>query len=121
MADINTSGRVVISKGNLSDAILLSGAFSFAVTYPTMSGGVASIGTSAHEALPLQDVATPGLAWFKNLDGTNYVEVGSDVAGTFYPFLKLKPAQECWSWLSVAPYAKANTAACQLQFKIYNA
>src|SRR4051812_45277165 len=48
------------------------------------AGGVV-LATTTHTALPLGVVATLGLLWIKNLDSTNYVEVGVVVAGTFYP------------------------------------
>ncbi len=70
----------------------------------------------------MQDVSTLGVALFRNLDATNYVEVGIDVAAAFYPFVKLLPG-EAWPMRmgTLAPYAKANTAAVRLQYDIYDA
>jgi len=85
-----------------------------------MSAGVASIGFATHEAIVLQDVSSCGWARFENLDATNYVELGVVVAATFYPFIKLKATEFCIIRLgSNAPYAKANTAAVQLDYEIF--
>lgn len=80
---------------------------------------VQSIGTSA-EAVTLGDVATYGFAVFKNLDATNYVEIGiTDGAGDIHAFVKLMAGEEAQVWLAAAPYAKANTAACLLNYTIF--
>ena len=89
--------------------------------------GVRSVATSA-AAIPLGSVSTPGVAYFKNLDPTNYVDVGVYVSGTFYPLIRLAPAGSGNSAGEVAifrftptstPYWQANTAACLVQMKIY--
>ena len=81
-----------------------------------------TIGFAAHEALVLGEVASPGLAWFKNLDATNYVEIGYDTAGTFRPGIKLlagdPPMQFRFSAAAAAPYAQANTGAAKLAYII---
>ena len=80
---------------------------------------IQNIGFAAHEALILGEVATPGFAYFKNLDATNYVQIGVDVAAAFVPFVKLLPGQSAQVWLgTTAPYAKANTGAVLLDYMI---
>jgi len=80
---------------------------------------VAYIGFAAHEALVLGDIATPGLAYFRNCDATNFVQIGVDVAAAFVPFLKLLPGQYAMCWLATAaPYAKADTASVKLDYMI---
>ena len=71
------------------------------------------------EAIELGDVATPGWARFKNLDDTNFIEIGFDDTG-FVTFLKLLAGEETgWIRLSqAAPYAQADTAACLLEYTI---
>ena len=77
--------------------------------------GLQNIGTT-YEAISFGDI-TPGLVFAKNLDDTNYVELGLDVSLTFYPLIKLEPGDECVFRLagSVSLYGKANTAAVDCQ------
>jgi len=80
-------------------------------------GGVQTIGTTA-EAITITDVSTPGYAYFRNTDSTNFVEIGTGT-GSFVPFAKLKKGEACIMRLSTtAPTARANTAALTLQFYI---
>jgi len=82
-----------------------------------VQGGVVSVTTSAM-AIPLGGVTTPGgLAVFKNLNATNYLEIGFDDSG-FVAFAKLLPGQVACIPLVNAPWARANTAACLMQYKI---
>jgi hypothetical protein len=79
--------------------------------------GVASLG----DALDLGGVTGAGYAVFQNLDATNFIEVGSNVGGTFYPFLKLKAGEQQLVRIAVsAPYARADTAPVNLFYIIYN-
>lgn len=83
--------------------------------------GVQNIGTSA-EIIDLGSVATDGgSAFFRNLDATNFVEVGLDVSATFVPFLKIPPGEQCYlTGLSDKDvYARANTAAVDLEYYIW--
>ena len=77
--------------------------------------GLVNIDTT-YEAISFGDI-TPGLILFKNLDTTNYVEVGLEVSSTFYPVMKLEPGDEQLIRLagSVSLFGKANTAACDCQ------
>jgi hypothetical protein len=124
MADeISFYGKLIVTSGNLSETSGgVSETYDLADTTPAAAGGIASIGHAAHEALVMGDVGTAGWAFFRNLDGTNFVVIGVDDSGTFHPFLKLKAGQYCICPLGTsAPYAKADTAAVQLQFRIYDA
>lgn len=76
--------------------------------------------TAAGDLLDKGSVSTPGWAVFVNLDAINYVEIGSNVAATFYPFLKLKPGEAQMCRVAVAsPYARANTLAVSLFYIMY--
>ena len=85
-------------------------------------GGVQNIGTTA-ELVALGDVATVGYAYFANLDATNFVQIGIDVAATFYPVIKLNPGEGQVFRIDPAAtlYAKADTAACNLDTLILEA
>jgi hypothetical protein len=89
------------------------------------AGGVQNIGTSA-EAIDLGDVSTLGLYFFRNLDpiGGNFVEIGQDSGGGFEVYEKLLPGEFTvgrFGVLAGTLQAKADTAAIELQYKIYEA
>ena len=75
------------------------------------------VGTS-DEALVVGDLATAGYAWFKNLDPTNYVQIGLAASYT----IRLKALQESLVPIdTLSLFAKANTAECLLQYVIFEA
>ena len=85
------------------------------VTGSNYAQGTQEIGTSA-EAIRLGDIGTPGYIMAHNLDSTNYIEIGYDDTG-FKPTVKLKPDE--WALFRLAPatpQAKADTAACDLEY-----
>lgn len=86
-------------------------------TGDSFTEGVQEIGTSEEEIAQGADVGTPGFLFVKNLDDTNYVEVGS-TTGVYDH--KLLPGQ--WAWYhhnSATIYAKANTGACNVFYCIF--
>lgn len=81
-----------------------------------------SVGFSADEVVELGELtgATLGWAYFKNLDSTNFVQIKTASSGT--AIVKLKPGEFALFRFGsgvTAPYAIANTAACLLEFRIY--
>ena len=82
------------------------------------AGGIQNIGTSA-ENIGVGDVATEGYAVFKNLDSTNFVEIGWDSTGFQSAFKLLAgmvavvPLNPSRTW-----QAKADTAAVELFYSI---
>lgn len=79
-----------------------------------------AVGTT-HEALtPASDLATNGWAIFTNNDATNYVEIGRDVAATFYPMARLNAGESACFRLAqgVTLYARANTASVDLEWAL---
>lgn len=83
--------------------------------------------TAAGTVIALTGITTPGLARIQNLDDANYVEIGRQVGGTFYPLLELKPGESCVVRLSrnLTPasdlFARANTLACDVLVEAFNA
>ncbi len=118
--EITYSYSIGVSKSNLINSKSASGSITMngshyasgAMNIPTTAGGT---------AIPLGSVATNGTACFKNLDATNYVEIGVQVTGTFYPLIRLKPGEPAYLRISpsAVPYALANTAAVALEYLIY--
>lgn len=90
--------------------------------------GVRIVPTTA-QAIPLGSVTTPGISYFKNLDPTNFVDIGVFVSGTFYPLIRLAPVATGSNGEfaalridpGVTPYWKADTATCNVQMKVYQA
>jgi hypothetical protein len=86
------------------------------VTGDSYVSGILSIGTSEEELTQLADLGTPGEVLLKNLDSTNYIEIG---ATTGVYTIKLKAGK--WAKYfhdSATIYAKANTGACLLDYTI---
>ncbi|HAX91569.1 MAG TPA: hypothetical protein DCY07_05085, partial [Rhodospirillaceae bacterium] len=106
----NKSG-VTFSETVLVDTFDLTGA--------GVAAGVLSAATSA-AAIPLGGVTTPGgFLLVKNLDATNYIEIGFDSSG-FVAIAKLKAGQAALIPLKNAPWIQANTAACLCQYRIFD-
>tara|TARA_R100001460_G_scaffold104157_1_gene149689 strand:- start:11 stop:379 length:369 start_codon:yes stop_codon:yes gene_type:complete len=85
------------------------------------SGGSQTIGTSPHEQVSKGDTAAGGVAFFRNLDQTNFVEIGLEVSSAFQPMVKLLPGEYALMRLSTADiFAKANTASINLQYRMFS-
>lgn len=88
------------------------------VTGTVFVDSLQSIGTS-EETIALGEVATPlvGYLYLRNCDATNFVEVGN-ATGAYQ--IKLKAGQQAClpldSWDGI--YAKANTGAVLLQYRL---
>ena len=120
MNEITYTSQILLRNGNLQDNFA-SGSIAATQSSAYLVRNVQNISTAAGgDALILGDVATPGFAVFQNL-GTNFVEIGSNVTATFYPFLKLKPGEVQVGRIGIAaPYARADTLAVDLFYIIYN-
>jgi hypothetical protein len=85
------------------------------------SGEVVSVGTSA-QTLPTTGVATLGYALFKNIDATNYVQIGLQSGGVDYWFVRLKAGETAIVRLDqgLTLRAKANTAAVFVSYMVFD-
>lgn len=117
--ELTVSTVVAYEKGNVTIQSLTTRK-QITVTGNVLVEGVQSIGTS-EETLALGEVATPlaGYAWFYNTDATNYVEIGN-ATGAYQ--IKLKAGEPAVlrldGWAGI--YAKANTAAVLLQYRLFS-
>ena len=78
--------------------------------------GIQSVGTS-DETISLGDLAAPGWIMLKNLDTTNYVELGPD--GTNWD-IKIPAGKSAGPmlWNVAAVHVKANTSPCMVSYVI---
>jgi len=122
MADeLNINASYSISTTNLSEANA-PGSISIDVASVAGSGGIQNVGTAV-EQITKGDTTDGGFYFFRNIDATNYVEIGTtsddSASGTFQPFLKLLAGEYSIGRLKEANvFAKANTAAINLQYRM---
>lgn len=86
------------------------------ISVATTAAGVAITMASA--------IGTPGWCYARNLDATNYVDLGRQVGGTFYPMVKIQAGESVLFRLGCANnelYARANTSAVLLALTIVEA
>jgi len=115
--EINVTTKIVVSKGYLVHTEN-PGIIQVTMNGTTASGGALDIGTSA-EAITVTDVGTAGYAYFRNTSTTEYVELGTGIAGAFVAFAKLKAGECCVLRLGTnTPTARAQTSSVKLQFYI---
>jgi hypothetical protein len=70
-------------------------------------------------ALVLGSVTAPGFAYFKNLDATNAVRIGTSDGTNFTAFLRLRAGESSPTWLDGAvPYALAVSNSVRLDYTI---
>ena len=81
--------------------------------------GTVTINTT-ETTIPTTGITTLGYCWIKNLDPTNYFDIGPDSGGSLVPWLRVKPGEEQTFRLKpgVTFKAQANTAACKAQVHI---
>lgn len=111
--EITLAATLQLENGNLKDERKLT-RLQATQTTADSAGGSQSIGFAAHEAIALGDVSTAGYVYIRNIDGTNFVEIGVDGAGTFYPCVKLLAGEVALFRAGGVLYAKADAAAVKI-------
>ncbi len=123
MADeISMSASLSVSATNFKESYQ-PGKLTIDLASNKGDGGVQDIshsGAAAQgEAFGVTDVSVGGVYFFRNLDETNFVEIGFQVSSTFYPWLKLLPGEYSVGRLgNAAPFGRANTANVDVQYRI---
>ncbi len=115
--ELSISISINYANGSDTETINRSGS-TITVSAVPRASGTASVGTS-EEAIPLGDVSSTGVAFFQNLDTTNYVEIYRTTADSA-PLIRLRAGQ--WAWVPITGstvFAKANTAAVNLVYRIF--
>lgn len=118
MADeIAYSAGLSISTTNFAESFQ-PGKLSIDLASTAGAGGAQTIGTS-YEQITKGDTTAGGVAFFRNLDETNYVEIGLEVSSAFQPLVKLLAGEYALMRLATADvFAKANTANINLQYRM---
>ena len=112
--EILTSFGLYVSKGGMQGR--RNETLNIDMTGDTITHEIQNVGTSEEELAQGADLGTPGVVFIKNLDTTNYVEIGC-VTGQYT--IKLKAGEACmFRAAGSAVYAVANTAACDVEYFI---
>ncbi len=117
--EIRVSGQLVYDDSEGSDEFLQLAETLFTITTKKYQKCKHNIGTS-EEAIKLGELTTLGWMLFKNLDSTNYVEL-RDATGAANDIVKVPPLGFAIFHFGsdvTAPFAIANTAACQCEYLI---
>ena len=76
---------------------------------------IVSVGTSFEKLSTISDVGSPEYIFIQNLDDTNFITIGTSTDEHF----KLKPGEFCvFNTGGSDTYAKADTAACLVEYII---
>lgn len=95
--------------------VALNSSFNLTMTGGDMVQSTQSIGTSA-ETINLGDITgAPGAIIIKNLDSTNFIEIGGDSGLTVFKMKLLAGQFAAFQPSSATIYAKADTAAVSVQ------
>ena len=115
--ELSLSVSLAFSKGGAS--VARSEGIQVTVTGDAFSHEVQEIGTVEEALAQGSELGTPGYIFIKNLDSTNYVEIGS-TTGVYD--IKLKAGEVClYRHNSATVYAKSNTATCNVEYVLIEA
>lgn len=110
--ELNLAIVLAFSKGGAS--LNINESCQLDVTGDAYVRGVQEIGTSEEYFFPLLDISTRGYMYIKNLDDTNFIEVGLTASYA----IKVPPGGICLFQANGAIYAKADTANCLTEYAI---
>ena len=119
--EITVSFSLAVSKGGTSDSLALAETL-FSMTGTSLAHFRQEIGTS-EEAIDMGvDIGTPG--WFVaiNRDATNFIEIRAGTGAA--DLVRMNPGEGCLFRLAAdatAPFAIADTAACELEVLLIEA
>lgn len=122
MAEITVTSGITINETNglVVQIPNASHTDDFDTAKPVRAAGSPVIGFATHQAIPSTGVtAAGGVGYWHNVDDTNYVEVGIEVASVFYPVWKILPGERYPFRAGVLTYfAQANTGSVRLDYMI---
>ena len=112
--ELTLTASMLFDKGGVTPKLTAS--IQATITGDAYTRGVQTVGTTEEELVQGADLGTPGFVMIKNLDATNYVEIG---ATTGVYGIKLKAGEfALYRHNSATVFAKANTTACNVEFFI---
>lgn len=97
------------------------------ITQTTVGGGgpgvVTAVTSGSGTTVDLSAMTNPGWAYFRNLDATNFVLIGTAGSTGVGYLAKLKAGEECTLRLNTAMtgdivYVKADTASCKVDVRV---
>lgn len=118
--EITVTAQLRVIEGNLDTQRQGAANVQFDITGAKVDSGVQNIGTS-EENIALVNVSNPAWCYIRNLDATNYVQVGQDDTSVMKELIRLPP-----DGFTVFPMdaglsalrCKANAAACDVYYVI---
>lgn len=116
--ELSLSGlTIAFTKANCPSVDLVAGSLSITVSGTQIMDNVQAVGFAAEEAILLGDVGTGGYWFVQNMDATNFVKLRAATGAT--DFIRLNAGE--WAIFrtsadATAPYAIADTAACNVRF-----
>ena len=121
--ELKGTTRMTFSKGGLK--VSRGQTNQVDITGTDYDAGVQDIGTS-NEVLVINSDMSTAVSWIyvKNLDATNFIEVGNQNGGAPIYFVKLFPGKSAVLPVTVTKdniACLANTAACRLEFVVVEA
>lgn len=119
--EFTITSKIVLANGNLNDR-WDNGSVSLTQTTKGLHAAVESVGTS-EEDISYGVLGTPGLIVIRNLDATNYITYGPKSGGSMVLMGKLAAGQTAMFYLGASVTLRwiANTAACLVAYKVYEA
>lgn len=120
--EINVTISMRVRKGNLvADVIPGSQQIDMGVARGPVPGTV-EVGTT-EQVIAFANLATLGLLAITNLDDTNFIDFGPEESGAMIAAVRVNAGETClFRMVPGTTYrAKANTAACDVQFFGFNA
>lgn len=113
------AGSITVTMGMSFDRFSMLAKRTMKFTAPIVGTevayGITSIGTVEEELAP---IASPGFVYLKNLDTTNYILIGAET--TKY-HIQLMPNDFAFFKTASSIFAKANVAACDMEYYIFEA
>jgi hypothetical protein len=119
--EIRVNLQANLVNGNLLDEFK-PGQIAINQTTKTAFSPTLTIGTS-EEALVFTDLTSLGCVGFRNLDPTNYVDIGPESGGAMVPMIRLLPGEIAWMRLKpgITVRAQANGAPIKLRVHAWDA
>lgn len=117
--EIKITVAATLDNGNLKDTFQ-PGQIQVTQTTARLHNSVISVATTA-EVLVLGDITDVGYAFFRNLDGTNFVHLGVGTTGGIAAMVKLMPGQLCCMPLTTGStfMAEADTLPVELRMTLW--